>query len=197
MTDYVTKDLYGGAITVSLPKDYVNASDLRQIPDHQEVFLSTKTLTNLIFEINQYVKQPSDTAAVHFHFTDVIAEPDTVAGTLEEPTKVNMANASMKDFTAYALQGGIISPEIDKNAALSLPVEWQQNPQMKELATMVYQLVVRMEKYGTDLCVRLNVPMKEMKNQEEVEKEEGFAKQMIGKIVGSLEVKDFALFGTE
>ena len=197
MSTYESKELYGGAITAQLPSDYIDASDLRQIPDHQEVLLSPTTLASLIFEINQYVRQQNDTAAVHFHFTDVIAAPDRVAQDLVEPTKVIMPNASLKEFPAYVIQGGIISPEIDKNASSNLPLEWQQNPQMKEQVIKVYQLVIRMEKYETDLCVRINVPMKEVGSLQEAEKEETFAKGTMVKIVETLEVKDFGLFGTD
>ena len=77
-----------------------------------------------------------------------------------------------------------------------MPIEWQQNPQMKELLTKFYQLLIRMHEITTDLCVRINVPMKEMRDQQDAEKEENFAKAMMEKIVGTLEVKDFALFGT-
>ena len=35
--------LFGGAITVSLDGDYLDASDMRQVPDNQEVLLSRTT----------------------------------------------------------------------------------------------------------------------------------------------------------
>lgn len=197
MTTFVTKDLYGGAMTVQLPKDYIDASDLRQIPDHQEVFLSPTTLTSLIFEINQYLPGRDVTSATHFHFTDVISAPDRLAQDLAEPNKITLPMANMKDFSASVIQGGIISREVDKKAPSNLPIEWQQNPEAKEVLTKVFQLLVRMEKYETDFCVRLNVPMKEMQSQEDADKEENFAKEMMEKIVGTLEVKDFGLFGTE
>ncbi|KAL3479510.1 hypothetical protein BJX99DRAFT_71831 [Aspergillus californicus] len=55
MTTSTPKDLYGGAIKAIAPEGWLDASDLRQIPDHQELFLSSTTLSNLIFEINEYV----------------------------------------------------------------------------------------------------------------------------------------------
>ena len=108
----------------------IDASDIRQIPDHQEVFLSTKTLTSIIFEINQYVSQP-DPAALYFHFTDVIALSDRLEGELDAPTKLSLAQDSMKGFPAYLVYGGIITPELDKNAPTTLPVDWQQTPQKR------------------------------------------------------------------
>ncbi len=197
MTTFALKDLYGGAIAVQIPKDYIDVSDLRQVPDHQEVFLSPKTLTSVTFEINQYVEKQNDNVAVRFHFEDVISDSDRVAQKLDEPSKVTMSNPSLEAFPAYLIQGGIIAPEIDESASSQLPIEWQQNPQMKEVLTKVLQLVIRMEKYQTDLCLRIDMPMKEVNNQEAAEKEEMFAMEMMEKIVESLEVKDFGLFGVE
>ncbi|ETI29501.1 hypothetical protein G647_01954 [Cladophialophora carrionii CBS 160.54] len=52
---YGVRQLYGGALTVELPVELIDSSDIRQIPDHQEVFLSPTTLTSIIFEINTHI----------------------------------------------------------------------------------------------------------------------------------------------
>ena len=44
-------DLYGGALRVKLPNTFTNASEMRQIPDHQEVFVDTRTDSSWIVEI--------------------------------------------------------------------------------------------------------------------------------------------------
>jgi hypothetical protein len=196
MTTFESRELYGGAITASLPSTYIDASDIRQIPDHQEVFLSNKTLSSLIFEINEYVKQP-DPAALYFHFTDVIAPPDRLAENLDAPTKLTFANEKLKDFSAYLVHGSIVTPEVDRKAPSNLPVEWQQTPETKDVLTTCYQIVIRMEKHGTDFCVRMNIPQKELFEQSDKEEEDNIAKEIIGKIVETLDVKDFGLFGTE
>ncbi|ETN37858.1 uncharacterized protein HMPREF1541_07481 [Cyphellophora europaea CBS 101466] len=196
MADFGTRELYGGAITVELPTTLIDASDIRQIPDHQEVFLSNKTLTSIIFEINQFVKQP-DPAALYFHFTDVIAPPDHLAEELGAPTKLSLAEDSLKDFPAYLVQGGIISPEVDKKASTSLPIEWQQTPLTTNQLTKCYQLVVRMDKYSTDFCVRVNVPLKELSGKEEADAEEAVAKGIMEKIVATLDIKEFGLFASD
>ena len=196
MTTFASRDLYGGAITVSLPTTYIDASDIRQVPDHQEVFLSNKTLTSLIFEINEYVKLP-DPAALHFHFTDVIAPPDRLASELDAPNRPSFASDSLAGFPAYLVEGTIVTPEVDKKAPSTLPIEWQETKEMKEVLTKCWQLVLRMEKYGTDFCVRLNVPLKELVEEENIREEEGVVKEVLRQIVATLEIKDFGLFGDE
>ena len=195
MADFDIRELFGGAIISRLPRDYIDASDLRQIPDHQEVFLSPKTLTSIIIEINQYVPFPDDAAAVHYHFKDVMPTTDRLESDLATPMQVDMP--AMKDYPTYFLTGTIIEPVVDKKVPSALPVEWQQTPATKEVKTVVYQLVVRMKKYETDLCVRINVPFKELEVQGKVKEEEDYVKGIMEEIVKSLEVKDFELFGSE
>ncbi|KAL2829000.1 hypothetical protein BDW59DRAFT_40619 [Aspergillus cavernicola] len=57
MATFTSQDLYGGAIKAAIPEGWLDASDLRQIPDHQELFLSPITLSTLIFEINERVSE--------------------------------------------------------------------------------------------------------------------------------------------
>jgi hypothetical protein len=55
-----------------------------------------------------------------------------------------------------------------------------------------------MEKYETDFCVRVNVPLKEFGGDEE--KSEGevrFGEEILRRIGASLDIRDFGLFGGE
>ena len=50
----VQRPLYGGAITCNLPDSYIDVSQMREIPDQQEVWVSSGTDTtdsSIIFEI--------------------------------------------------------------------------------------------------------------------------------------------------
>ena len=43
--------LYGGALSVELPRSFTDASELREVPDHQEVWVDTCSDRSLIIEI--------------------------------------------------------------------------------------------------------------------------------------------------
>ncbi|RMZ89783.1 hypothetical protein DV736_g2992, partial [Chaetothyriales sp. CBS 134916] len=193
MADFSTRELYGGAITSELPSAYFDATSVRQVPDHQEVYLSPEQLTSLIFEINQYVSFGNDVGAVQLHFSDVIEQPDHLDGQSSAPKLINLVRDSVKDFPAYIIQGTIVSPEIDKVAS-ALPVEWQQNPKTKDYFTKALLIVIRLAKYGTDFCIRINVPLRELTPEQAIA-EEQYASEIIEKIVGTLDIKDFGLFG--
>ncbi|KAJ5168027.1 uncharacterized protein N7482_003621 [Penicillium canariense] len=57
MAPVTEQDFFGGAIRGVVPQRWIDASNLREIPDHQELFLSPDTLSNVIIEINQRVSR--------------------------------------------------------------------------------------------------------------------------------------------
>lgn len=71
------------------------------------------------------------------------------------------------------------------------------SPEVKVQETLVWQLVLRLKEYETDLCIRVNVPMKEFKEKGQKETEERRVKELLERIAGSLVVRDFGLFGQE
>lgn len=206
--EIATRELYGGAITVQLPADVVDASDLREIPDHQEVFLSNRTLTSIIFEINEY-QQPSsvisessnnaasDEAAASYHLKDVIDDTDHLSDSGIQTVRTRLSQPSMSKFSAYQSTATIVSPELDRSRKSTLPLAWQTTPAQKEQLVGTIQLLVRMEDYDTDLCVRINVPLKEFgdSQSEAAQNEVTVAMEVMKSIIESIDIKDFGLFG--
>lgn len=230
--DLVSRELYGGAITVDLPIDVIDASDLRQIPDHQEVFLSDKTLSSIIFEINQYQQvdlvftpntdsnidndnsnstngasdspsAPNIQASLH-HLEDTISPPDHLVPDSIRTTTVKLSRPSLSSCPAYTTTATIITPEIDRSQRSTLPLAWQSDPAQTQHQVKVTQLLVRLRQYDTDICVRVNVPLREFEGdaagesgQRERREEERRAEEVVEGIVRSLDVRDFGLFGGE
>lgn len=53
-------------------------SNIRQVPDNQEVYLDKSGLTSLTFDITERVSHLStDKEALEYHFADIVAEGDT------------------------------------------------------------------------------------------------------------------------
>eukprot|EP00954_Amorphochlora_amoebiformis_P017559 1319879-Amorphochlora_amoeboformis.AAC.2 len=73
---FQTVDLYGGTFKASLPSGLVDMSNVRQVPNHQEFYANADTGANVIFEINEMVKNVDDNEAVEFFFNNLAKDND-------------------------------------------------------------------------------------------------------------------------
>lgn len=98
---FTNTSLYGGAITVDLPSNFADTrsvakfphtrrpphgprqltqeqhSQIREVPDHQEVYLDTNGYSSIVVEILEYQEKGSDEEALQYHFADLIDEEDS------------------------------------------------------------------------------------------------------------------------
>ncbi|KAL7424537.1 hypothetical protein Q5752_000221 [Cryptotrichosporon argae] len=88
-TPLAPRPLYGGAITLPVPVDYMDVSDLRQVPDNQEVFVSPLSDTSLIVEVLGLVEDGQAGSdlweAAKFHFTSLAHDNASLSTTLLTP----------------------------------------------------------------------------------------------------------------
>lgn len=54
------RGLFGGGITVKVPKDFKDVSQFRQVPDNQEVFVSSTSDETLIVELLETPEEAQD-----------------------------------------------------------------------------------------------------------------------------------------
>uniref|UniRef100_V9LC74 Ran guanine nucleotide release factor n=1 Tax=Callorhinchus milii TaxID=7868 RepID=V9LC74_CALMI len=62
--------LFGGSFSIALPPQAIDVSDMRQIPDNQEVFVHKHTDQSLIVELLEYQSHVTDAEAAKFHFEE-------------------------------------------------------------------------------------------------------------------------------
>lgn len=67
------RPLFGGALSAVFPRGTVDVSDLREIPDNQEVFASAHSDQSVIVELVEYQGQVADHDAARYHFEDIAA----------------------------------------------------------------------------------------------------------------------------
>lgn len=65
------RELFGGAITAVLPPSYLDASDIRQVPDNQECFMSPHSNSTIIVEVVEYQESQKDERAALYFFEDL------------------------------------------------------------------------------------------------------------------------------
>lgn len=63
--------LFGGALSAIIPPNATDVSDLREIPDNQEVFAHSKSDQSFIIELLEYQAHISDQDAAKYHFEDI------------------------------------------------------------------------------------------------------------------------------
>ncbi|RAH46060.1 Ran GTPase-binding protein MOG1 [Aspergillus brunneoviolaceus CBS 621.78] len=191
MPTYTPQPLYGGAIQGIIPQGWIDASTLREIPDHQELYLSPTTLSSLIIELNQPVPNPvaqatlrahpallSETspqdqeslnraAALH-HLLDICDPADTLA-IVQPPTRVALEKFQ-GDVAGYVgrvsftspVRGGRGQRVVGAGAGAGAAGAGSSGDQAgTTTTTQCWFLLVRLVEQETDLLVLVNVPEKE------------------------------------
>ena len=65
------RNLFGGAFQISLPKQFVDLSNFRLVPDHQEVWSDGHRDQSIIVELVELVEDQKDEEAAKYHFNDI------------------------------------------------------------------------------------------------------------------------------
>ena len=179
---YTTYHPYDGAITLPLPTGYIDASDLRQVPDHQALYLSPTTLTSVLIEINERLDEP-DQDAVESHFADPVETEKGDRCTVADSRPMGMGAKSLRDLPSWTANGEITSRN--------------HSPQDSPQRVLVLMVLVRIEQNATDLVVRIHMPVSELeqKGGDAYDKERTSTLDMLDQIVQELDVKDWGLFG--
>ncbi|KAB8207248.1 hypothetical protein BDV34DRAFT_192485 [Aspergillus parasiticus] len=220
MTTYTPRDFYGGAIKGLIPQNWVDASNVREIPSHQEVYLSRTTLTSQITEINQRVTDSEtssldtligaqlqtyqldpDAKAALYHVHDLCDEDDKLE-IVTLPTRV-----ILKKFPAgvigYRGVVRVVSPKASSKAGSRVgsgvggAVAGSSSEGGLTSTVTLWYLVVRLVEQETDLVVFVNVPREEFEKAGDLrglEAEERLAEGLIDGLVEELEVVDWGLF---
>ncbi|KAF2769113.1 Mog1p/PsbP-like protein [Teratosphaeria nubilosa] len=143
-TEYHQVELFGGAITANLPSTFADVSDIRQVPDHQEVWLDKDGFTSIIVEILERVEKSDDIEALRYHLEDIVQED---WGEMKMWSSNQAHFAKLPKYTpAYTL------------LATSPPGEKQRGRQNEPDFIGILLTMVRLVQQKTDLIVAINVP---------------------------------------
>ncbi|CAE7227471.1 unnamed protein product [Rhizoctonia solani] len=173
-------ELFGGAITVELPEGLTDASDLRQVPDTQEVFLATDSEVSIIFEILERVAPDDPIEVVKFHFESLSHDNDAVSSTIEIVNTPAQQPNSASPIQLSVLQGTQLVPKFNR-----------KDPDTVKILLAVYRVAEK----GVDFVMTFNVPVQTEKSGSAVDAEG--AKRWLDAYeaaVPSLQIIDFGLF---
>jgi len=193
MATYRSTPLFGGALICELPSTFADVSTIRQVPDHQEVYLDKDGFTSIIFDITERVglagSGPAvDGAALTTHLEDIVdSDHDTVKVWSTSDTMFSKLPEGTPAYTLIATQTPPQDPE-------------SRNP-APDFTAIVLNLI-RLEKESTDVIITINVPhIKGEYSEEDVNLQLGKQGKLINdaveyaaKIWETFKIKDWGLF---
>lgn len=139
--------LFGGAITFTLPASFANVSEIRQVPDNQEVFVDQSSDASLILELLELERGKEGLEAAKYFFCDLAEH--------------NEAQAANIQFQADMSKTGVV-PHLDAYPTYCLigtqSISKFHTPSAAHQSVRIYLVNVRLQQTGTDLVLTLNLP---------------------------------------
>ncbi|KAI8083517.1 hypothetical protein BDF21DRAFT_461726 [Thamnidium elegans] len=186
-----TQQLFGGAITTTVKNSFVDASQFRQIPDNQEVFVDMSTQQSLIFELLEQV-EASNQEIAKYHFQQLADDNEAAESTVTVIDSLNPKDVAPhlpQDATeVHILQGTQKISKFNEKDAYN--------------TVEIILAVVRLTKVSTDFVISVNAPVKLAPVSSEQESAQEVmaidietAKQEVLDILNNLTVKNWELFG--
>ncbi|XP_012868841.1 PREDICTED: ran guanine nucleotide release factor isoform X2 [Dipodomys ordii] len=140
--------LFGGAFSVILPPGAIDVSDLRPVPDNQEVFCHPETDQSLIVELLELQAHVQGEAAARYHFEDVGWVQEARIQQVESVQPLTLENLALRGCCqeAWLLSG---KQQITKGS------------QQVAKDVTLHQALLRLPQYQTDLLLTFNQPPSE------------------------------------
>nr|XP_008268967.1 ran guanine nucleotide release factor isoform X2 [Oryctolagus cuniculus]XP_051697055.1 ran guanine nucleotide release factor isoform X2 [Oryctolagus cuniculus] len=137
--------LFGGAFSAILPPGAIDVSDLRPVPDNQEVFCHPVTDQSLIVELLELQAHVRGEAAARYHFEDVGGVQGARAQQVDSVQTLSSESLALRTYCpeAWVLSG---KQQVAK-----------ENQQVAKNVT-VHQALLRLPQYQTDLLLTFNQP---------------------------------------
>ncbi|KAG5438293.1 hypothetical protein PCANB_002781 [Pneumocystis canis] len=155
---FLTKYLFGGAISTSLPSDFIDASEFRQIPDHQEVLVNINDERSLIIEIVEYVSV-DDINIAKFHFESLAQDNGAEESLILNEIPITLEKSKN---TVYLIEGLQKIFKCNKQTINPKNDYTEYIPSIPYVA--VFLSVLRLHEKFTDIVITMNVPFSEIKN---------------------------------
>ncbi|KAM7540960.1 hypothetical protein Aperf_G00000035759 [Anoplocephala perfoliata] len=134
------QSLYGGALQICLPSPVIDASNFRQVPDNQEVFVNPTNNQSIIVDILEAVPEADLTEAVKLHFQEIADCNSAIESTVDSIEVQNIPDSP----PAVLLRGR------QKTAKFN-----NQEADIVAISVMLY----RFAQFSSDILVCFNDPI--------------------------------------
>jgi hypothetical protein len=138
------KLLFGGAISLTLPEFLKDASEIRHVPDHQEMFFYPESNQSIIFELLEQEDIPDEDAIIK-HFNELKSFTGAASSKINSLLPFDYLNLAIKDSSSFYLIGEHSFKESD----VSLP----------NLLIRIQLILVRLKNVQTDFLISFSTPV--------------------------------------
>lgn len=114
------RELFGGAIVATLPVGLIDASDLRQVPDTQEVLLYPDSQISIVLEVLESVDATEFTDIAKFHFDSLAHDNDAEENTVLDVTQV-LEDSNSANLAFTILSGTQLDHNVDLVLTMNVP----------------------------------------------------------------------------
>ncbi|GAA5822053.1 hypothetical protein JCM3770_002263 [Rhodotorula araucariae] len=182
-----SRPLYGGAIAAAIPTAFLDASDLRQVPDTQEVFLAPDSDLSLIVEVLELVREDGSAddleRAARFHFSSLAHDNTALSST------VSSVSVPAAPHSQGSHQPTVLGPTV----LTGLQTVSKFNRPASEADTVLIQLALwRIPERNADVTLCVNWPVRMGETGEERADDE--ARRVFEDAIKTFDINDFSLF---
>ncbi|KAF8803553.1 Mog1p/PsbP-like protein [Phlegmacium glaucopus] len=137
------RDLFGGAITAQTVPTLIDASDLRHVPNTQEVFMYPDSSVSIIVEILQRVESSTGDGAIRLHFDSLAHDNSAQSVEIEETCEIRNDRGNNTP-PAMVLKGVQFIPKFNLTVADKV---------------RILMALFRVESKAVDVVVTFNIPV--------------------------------------
>eukprot|EP01089_Gocevia_fonbrunei_P012661 TRINITY_DN3055_c0_g1_i1.p1 TRINITY_DN3055_c0_g1~~TRINITY_DN3055_c0_g1_i1.p1 ORF type:complete len:197 (+),score=34.88 TRINITY_DN3055_c0_g1_i1:121-711(+) len=182
---YTRRDLFGGGMSVMLPRRFADVSELRQVPDNQEVFVDVNTDQSIIIELLALEENVPNSESIKYFFDDLAESNDAKEGA-----------TIIQTITLDENKVPLFGKDIHKSALLGDQYVSKFNEQSKN-KIQLYMANIRLPQVTTDILITLNTPVyisTQSSSKVSVDATAQNSEQVFMGILKSIEVKSWSLF---
>lgn len=188
---YTERELFGGALSCCIPTAWRDVSDVRQVPDHQEVWQEMEGSV-LVIEILQHQDEVEDANAASFFFHD-LAESNGVSDSNDYKFE-----AATFSFPTTTIHGATTSTGVGLQK-IAMGRDYDINGQRRENQetrwTRIELCVFRLPHVHTDLLLTITGPMPNP-NEPPLQSQDHTVvwSELFQRAVSSIRVRDWTIF---
>lgn len=164
-------------MTTNIDERYVDVSDVRPVPDHQEIFADGETGESLIVEVVETAAAAND-ACGQFYFEDQASMNDATSATL---LNVSVLSGRIIESLPQGSYACAVTGRISRPSGV---------PEGSTEPVLLHMAILRLpQPYASDILIMSYAPLE--KTQETGKSEPLSLRQALD----SLSIKDYSLFG--